>query len=103
MGVVQATDTSNMSAVIKEYFAATCSMQNAQVISGINGVSVYVVKYIMKLDQGNRVAVWADSHSGAILRGEETFLYNTKITGSKIKTSRGYTKPTGRKIAFAEM
>jgi hypothetical protein len=109
MGVVQANDTSNMSPVIKEYFAATRSMQKAQVISGTNGVSAYVVKYIVKLDQGNRVTVWADSHSGAILRGEETFLHNTKITGSKInedrafKKSRDYTKPTGRKIAFTEM
>merc|ERR1712086_725141 len=109
MGVVHANGTSNMSPVIKEYFAATRSMQNAQVISGTNGVSAYVVKYTVKLDQGNRVAVWADSHSGAILRGEETFLHNTKITGSKMnedrafKKSRDFTKPNGRKIAFTEM
>ena len=103
MGVVQANDTSIVSPVIKEYFAATCSMQNVQVISSTNGVFVYVVKYIVKLDQGHRVTVLVDSHSGAILCREETLLHNTKITGSKIKTSRGYTKPTGRKIAFAEM
>ena len=84
-------------------------MQNAQIISSTNGVSAYVVKYIVKLDQGNRVAVWADSHSGAILRGEETFLHNTKITGSKMnedrafKKSRDFTKPNGRKIAFTKM
>ena len=92
MGVVQANDTSNMSPVIKEYFAATRSMQNAQTISGTNGVSAYVVKYIVKLDQGNRVAVWADSRSGAILRGEETFLHNTKITGSEINEDRAFKK-----------
>ena len=71
--MVQANGTSNMSPVIKEYFAATCSMQNVQVISSTNGVFVYVVKYIVKLDQGNRVTVCADSHSGAILHMEETF------------------------------
>ena len=49
--MVQANDTSNMSPVIKEYFAATRSMQNAQVISGTNGVSAYVVKYIVKLSR----------------------------------------------------
>ena len=63
----------------------------------------------MKLDQGNHVTVWADSHSGAILRREETFLHNTKISGSKInegrafKKSQAYTKPTGQKMAFTEM
>ena len=57
MGMVQASDTSNRSPVIKEYFAATHSMQNAQVISGTTGVSVYVVKYIVKLDQGNCMIV----------------------------------------------
>ena len=57
MEVVQANDTSNMSPVIKEYFAATRSMQKAQVISGTNSISVYVAKYIVKLDQGNRDSV----------------------------------------------
>ena len=84
MGVVQANATSNMFPVIKKYFAAALSMQHAQVTSGTNGASTYVVKYIMKLDQGNRVTVWAKSHSSAILCGEETFWHNTKITGSKI-------------------
>ena len=46
MGVVQAYATSNMSPVTKDYFAATYSMNFFQVISGTNGVSVCVTKYI---------------------------------------------------------
>lgn len=84
MGVVQAYNVINMSPVIKEYFTATSYMQNTQMISGTNCVSVYVIKYIVKLDQEIRVTVFPDSHSGAILYGEEIFLHNTKITGSKI-------------------
>ena len=79
--MVQANHTSNMSPVTKEYFAATRSIKNAQVISGTNGMSVYVMKYIVKLDQGNCVTVWVDSHSGTLLRREETLLHNTKMTG----------------------
>ena len=109
MGVVQANDVTNMSPVIKEYFAATLSMQNAQVLSGTNGVSAYVVKYIVKFDQGNLITVWADSRTRSIMYGEEKFLHNTKITGSRInekkafKKSRAHGKPKGRRIAFTEM
>ena len=98
-----------MSPVIKEYVAATKAMHNTQMSSGTNSVSIYVVKYIAKFDQGNRVIVWADSHSDTVFCGEETFLHNTKITGSKFnedrafKKSRDCTKPTGRNIAFTEM
>ena len=34
MGVLQENDVTNMLHVIKEYFAATCSIQNAQVLNG---------------------------------------------------------------------
>ena len=46
MGVVQAYATSNMSPVIKEYFAATHSMKIVQVSSGTNGDYAYVLKYV---------------------------------------------------------
>ncbi len=36
------------------------SIQNSQILSGTNGVSIDVVKYIVKLDQGNRYIVWAE-------------------------------------------
>ena len=98
-----------MSPVIPEFFAVTKSMQNVQILHGTNGVAKYVVKYIVKFDQGNRCVVWANSHTGAVLRAEHQFLHNTKVTGSKInedkvhKASRKWRHPEGRAISFPEM
>ena len=109
MGVVQANDVTNMSPVIKEYFAATLSMKNAQVLSGTNGVFAYVVKYIVKFDQGNLITVWANSGTSSIIYGQEKFLHNTKITGSRLnekkafKKSRAHGKPNGQRTAFTEI
>ncbi len=47
----------NMSPVIPEIFAATQSMQNAQVMTTTNGVARYVVKYVTQRDQNNQVTV----------------------------------------------
>ena len=52
MGVVNPAATDNMSPTNPELFAALRSMQNLQVITDTNGVSRYVVKYIVKMDQG---------------------------------------------------
>ena len=56
---------------------------NYQVMHGTNGVACYVVKYVVKLDEGNRCTVWADAHSGATMQVENQFLHNTKIVRSK--------------------
>ena len=67
------------------------------------------MKYVVKLDKGNRCVVWADSHSGAVIRAQHTFLHNTKITSSKANEdkafakSRGSKHPVGRAIAYTEM
>ena len=109
MGRIHPEARCNMSPVIPELFGATKSMQNAQVITGTNGVARYVVKYIVKLDQGNRCTVWADPHSGAVMQIQKDFLHNTKITSSKINEDKAHEKsrkwyhPTGRAIAFTEM
>ncbi|KAL7539846.1 hypothetical protein ACHAXR_009663, partial [Thalassiosira sp. AJA248-18] len=109
MGAVHPGATCNMSPVIDHLFAATKSMQNAQILTGTNGVSRYVVKYIVKLDEGNRCTVWADQHTGAVIRAESNFLHNTKITSSKLNEDKAHAKsrkwqhPTGRVIAFTEM
>ena len=109
MGRVHPEARCNMSPVFPEFFAATKSMQNAQILTGTNGVAKYVVKYVVKLDQGNRCNVWADAHTGAIMRVDHQFLHNTKIASSKHnedkahEKSKSWNKPTGRAIAFPEM
>ena len=75
MGKVHPGTTCNMSPVIPELFAATQSMQNDQLMTNINGVACYVVKYIMKLDQGNLCVAWEDAHSGANMQVENQFLH----------------------------
>ena len=109
MGAVNPAATCNMSPVIPQFFAATKSQQNAQILHGTNGVARYVVKYVVKLDEGNRVTVWADSKRGDVIRAEHQFLHNTKVTSSKIneekafEKSRAHEKPPGRAIAFPEI
>ena len=109
LGPVHPGARCNMSPVIDQFFAATKSMQNAQILHGTNGVARYVVKYIVKLDDGNRCIVWADAHTGAVMRAEKDFLHNTKITSSKANENKAYEKsrkwrhPSGRAIAFTEM
>lgn len=108
VGKVHHGATDNMSPVCNEWFAALRSMMNYQVMHGTNGVARYVVKYVVKLDDGNRCTVWADAHSGATMRVENQFLHNTKIVRSKIyeekahERSRGGKHPSGRAIAFVE-
>ena len=109
MGAVHPGARCNMSPVNPKAFAATRSMQNLQILYGTNGVARYVVKYIVKLDQGNRCIVWADAHTGAVMRAEHQFLHNTKITSSKVNEEKAHEKsrkwhlPSGRVIAFTEI
>jgi hypothetical protein len=63
--------TENMSPVNPVLFAATESMQNIQVVRNTNGVARYVVKYVVKKDEGNRITLGADFHSGARMNADE--------------------------------
>jgi len=62
-----------------------------------------------RLDKGNRCIVWADQHTGAVVRCEQQFLHNTKITSSaineekKFAKSKGSTHHVGRYAAFSEL
>ena len=108
MGKVTPGTGGNMSPVTPKLFALTRSMQNFQVITNTNGVSRYVVKYIIKMDTGNRCIVHADKHTGAVLRAEHQFLHNTKVTRSAINEQKAWMKsrksnnPVGRFISFNE-
>jgi hypothetical protein len=51
--------TGNILPVNGVLFAATVSMQNLQVMRNTNGVARYVVKYIVKKDEGNRITLGA--------------------------------------------
>ena len=109
VGKVTPSATENMSPVNPRFFALTRSMQNAQVITETNGVSRYVVKYVIKMDHGNRCTIFADARTGAVLSAEYQFLHNTKITRSAKNedeahaSSRRKGKPNGRFISYPEM
>ena len=53
--------------VTDQFFATTRSMQNAQIMTGTNGVTRHVVKCILKLNEGNQSVVCADSHTDAVI------------------------------------
>jgi hypothetical protein len=89
--------TENMSPVNPVLFAATESMQNIQVVRNTNGVARYVVKYVVKKDEGNRITLGADFHSGARMNADEKFLHNTKITRSRINKEKALDKSKNRK------
>ena len=99
----------NMSPVIPEIFAATQSMQNAQVMTTTNGVACYVVKYVTQRDQNNQVTVAPSVHNSANMQVDTKFLHNTKITRSRINEDKAHQKsnrkhqPCGRAVSFPEM
>jgi len=98
-----------MSPVNPVLFAATESIQNIQVVRNTNGVARYVVKYVVKKDEDNRITLGADFHSGARMNADEKFLHNTKITCSRIneekalEKSKNRKRPSGRGIAHPDM
>jgi len=67
------------------------------------------VKYVVKKDEGNRITLGANFHSGARMNADETFLHNTKITRSRIneekalEKSKNRKRPSGRGIAYPDM
>jgi hypothetical protein len=90
-------------------FAATKSMQNLQVVRNTNGVARYVVKYIVKKDEGIRITLGANFHLGARMNVDKKFLHNTKITRSQInkekalEKSKSRKRPSRRGIALSDM
>ncbi len=84
--------TENILPVNGVLFAATESMQNLQVVRNTNGVARYVVKYIVKKDEGNRITLGANFHSGARMNVDKKFLHNTKITRSGINKEKALEK-----------
>lgn len=83
MGKCNPNDRHNISPCNDIWFATTMSMQNLQILTGTNGVARYIVKYVTKLDDGNRCVVFADAHTSAIMRVDHEFLHNTKVATSK--------------------
>ena len=103
------TNDKNISPVIGYTFAATQSMQNCQVLTLANGANKYVVKYISKIDEQNRVIISVDVHRNGVLISQSTFLHNTKVNTSKINEEKHLEKqrnkdhPRGRAISLMEM
>lgn len=108
-GIVDPGARCRMSPVIPKFFAATRSMQNAQVMTKTDGVARYVVKYVVELDKGNQHVIRADPHTGAGYHVDRQFLHNTKINRSRLNEERAFNNsrdrnhPTGRGIAVPEM
>jgi hypothetical protein len=101
--------TENISPINGVLFAATESMQNLQVVRNTNGVARYVLKYIVKKDEGNRITLGANFYLGARMNVDEKILHNTKITRSQINKEKALEKskskkhPSGRGIAHPDM
>jgi hypothetical protein len=60
-------------------------------------MSRYTVKYVCKVDEGNRVTLKASVHSGSEMDADEIFLHNTKITCLRINEDEALNKSKSRK------
>ena len=80
-----------MSPVVTELFLLFLSMVNAQSVGHANGLAKYILKYVGKFDQGNRVTASANPHTGSLQVGLQ-FLHNTKITTSRINEEKAFKK-----------
>lgn len=102
------SDDSNISPVLGELFAATKSMQNAQILTNTNGCNKYVCKYLGKIDENNYVIVFSNPHYKNSVRVKSTFMHNTKISSSKINEEKALKKkryswhPRGQIISLLE-
>ena len=80
----QRNATCNMSPVTTELFILFGSMCNIQILVCANGIVKYILKYMGKFDQGNRVVASFNPHTGATQIGSQ-FLHSTKIVSSAIQ------------------
>ena len=98
----------NMSPVTTDLFILFKSMCNVQFICCSNGIVKYILKYVAKFDECNRVTASSNIHTGAVEVGS-TFLHNTKIATSKINEDksldnrRDKKRPQGRSTAWMEI
>jgi hypothetical protein len=94
----------NMSPNIPTHFLLLRSMTNAQIISQVIGVSKYILKYIAKVDEGNKAILFANGCTDDIRVGSQ-FLHNTKIVTSAINESKAFqskrysSHPTGTNVS----
>lgn len=108
MGFCSSGARDNMSPAHGVWFAFTNSMQNLQLVHNTDGVARYIAKYVVNIDKGNRVVVWADSKNKNCFIIEKQFLHNTKTAQSnineekKFNSSKGKDHPTGRHISGPE-
>ena len=61
----QRSTTCNMSRVTTDLFILFGSMCNIQIVVCANGIVKYILKYVGKFDQGNRVVASFNPHTGA--------------------------------------
>jgi hypothetical protein len=62
-------------------------MVNHQIIVQASGVLNYILKYVAKVDKGNKAILFVDGYTNNIRFGSQ-FLHNTKITTSAINESK---------------
>ena len=77
-------------------------------LTGCNGVSKYICKYLGKIDEQNYVIVSTNKDSGNLV-SRSTFLHNTKVSSSKANEDKARSEerdkdhPNGRAISHMEM
>ena len=89
-------------------FAATRSSMNIQICTSF-GTSRYIVKYIIKIDEHNYIAFHMKEGSKNVVKAEQVYLANTKVTSSainenkKLERSRHKSRIRGRAVSATEM
>ena len=103
-----ANDKHNISPVIPSWFLTTRSMVNAQYIGSRSTPCKYLLKYVAKFDQTQRIETSINTKSTNPKIGA-TFQHHTKSDSSRRNVEKNYSEkrnskhPTGRLIAFIEM
>ncbi len=64
-------------------------MVNHQIIAQASGVLKYNLKYVAKVDKGNKAILFTDGYTDNIWVGSQ-FLHNTKIATSAINESKDF-------------
>ena len=109
IGKIHRGEDDNLSPAVADWFAVWRSQMNYQILHGTNGAARYVVKYVVKMDDGNRCTVYADAHNPSKMKVENQFLHNTKIVTSKINEDKAHEKsrkrklPNGRSVGYVEV
>lgn len=100
--------TDNMSPCRTEEFLFFASMVNCQYIGSTLSMAKYLLKYVAKHDENNRIEASANVNTGQIKIGEQ-HLHNTKIESSAynekkaVEESRTRDRPAGRAVCMPEI